>query len=464
MHHMNQQFENSPSLPPCNLHAEQSVLGALLQDNDAIDRIGDLQAAHFYRGDHRLMFDAILKLIRIGKPFDIITLSEALNAQQKVDSVGGLGYLNALVQNTPGSANIAHYAAIVRDKAIKRSMIKLGMQMQEQASRSPMEAYLLVDDASSKLDDLMQARMTQDAVRASDDLVRHIGVIEGRLEGGVRAIPTGFAELDARLSGGIRSGDLIVLAARPKMGKTAFALNVGLHVAQHHCVQMLSLEMPKSQLQDRHLANLGQIPLHHLLQPQKMTEQNWSGVTLAATKLSDLSLFLDDQGGLRLQDVRLKAKLQKRKHGLDLLIIDYLQLMEGEGDSRNAQIESITRGLKALAKELDCGILLLSQLNRELEKRPNKRPQPSDLRDSGAIEQDADAVIFLYRDEVYNPDSRDQGICEVDVALCRQGEPGRMYLRYVAAQTRFAAIGQDWTPCSNFSATPRTRRGIANEL
>ncbi len=461
---MKHELDTTPNPIPCNVSAEQSVLGALMQDNDAIDRIGDLQAAHFYRGDHCLIFNEILKLARSGKPFDIITLWEVLNAQQKAESVGGLPYLNAMVQSTPGSANIAHYAAIVRDKAVKRGMIKLGMQMQEQAKRSPLEAYLLVDDASSKLDGLMQARLTQEAVRASDDLVRHIAVIEGRLDGGVRAIPTGFEELDTRLSGGIRGGDLIVVAARPKMGKTAFALNIALHVAQEHWVQVLSLEMPKSQLQDRHLANLGQIPLGNLLQPQKMTEQNWSGVTVAAMKLDALSLFLDDQGGLRLQDVRLKAKLQKRKHGLDLLIIDYLQLMEADGDNRNAQIESITRGLKALAKELDCGILLLSQLNRELEKRPNKRPQPSDLRDSGAIEQDADAVIFLYRDEVYNPESRDQGICEVEVALCRQGEPGRMYLRYVGEQTRFTAMAQNWTPNASFSPKKSSRRGIANEL
>lgn len=459
---------------PCNVSAEQSVLGALLQDNDAIDRIGDLQPTHFYRGDHRLIFEEIVKLVRIGKPFDLITVWEALNAQQKADTVGGLPYLNAMVQSTPGSANIAHYAAIVRDKAVKRGMIKLGLHMQDQARRSPMEAYLLVDEASSKLDDLMQARLTQEAVRASDDLVRHLAIIEGRLDGVVRAIPTGFEELDARLSGGIRGGDLIVVAARPKMGKTAFAINIGLHVAQSHWVQVLSLEMPKSQLQDRHLANLGHIPLGHLLQPQKMTEQNWNNVTVAAMKLDALSLFLDDQGGLRLQDVRLKAKLQKRKHGLDLLIIDYLQLMEADGDhhnNRNAQIESITRGLKALAKELDCGILLLSQLNRELEKRPNKRPQASDLRDSGAIEQDADAVIFLYRDEVYHPDTRDQGICEVDVALCRQGEPGRMYLRYVGEHTRFTATAQNWTPnCTqsannaSYSGKHNPRRGIANAL
>jgi replicative DNA helicase len=192
-----------------------------------------------------------------------------------------------------------------------------------------------------------------------------------------------------------------------------------------------------------------------------MDDRDWANLTHATIKIERLNLFLDDQGGLRILDVRMKAKGTKRRHGLDLLVIDYLQLMEGDGDNRNAQIEGITRGLKALAKELDIAILLLSQLNRKLEERPNKRPMPSDLRDSGAIEQDADAVVFLYRDEVYNPDSRDVGICEVDVALCRQGAPGRVALAYIGEQTRFENLDRGWAP----AAPPeRSRRGLAAHL
>ncbi len=464
---MTHELDSNPF--PHNTSAEQSVLGALMQDNDAYERLNGLIPAHFYHADHRLIFDAIAKLAEKGQPYDIITLWEVLNSERKAEAVGGLVYLNSLVQNTPGSANIARYAAIVREKYRKRTVLKVGMYLQEQARQSPAEAFILIDDAITRLESLLQVRTEQVPVRASDDLVRHIGVIEGRLDGGVKVIPTGFAEIDDRLSGGIRPGELIVLAARPKMGKTALAINIALNVAPTHDVLVCSLEMPKSQLQDRHLATLGYIPVQHLLQPDKMTEQNWHGVTVAAQKIDAMSLYLDDQAALSLADVRLKAKMQKRKVGLDLIVIDYLQLMSGLGDNRNVQIEGITRGLKALAKELECGILLLSQLNRELERRPNKRPLPSDLRDSGAIEQDADAVIFLYRDDVYNLDSRDVGICEVDIALCRQGEPGRTYLRYIGEQTRFTVMEKSWRPGSgSYSNSGHMKKtggsGIANAL
>jgi replicative DNA helicase len=220
------------------------------------------------------------------------------------------------------------------------------------------------------------------------------------------------------------------------------------------------MEMPRAQLHDRNIAALGHIPLSHLLKPATMTPADWDALTVAAGRIEQLNLYLDDQGGLSLLDVRLKAIGVKRKHGLALLVIDYLQLMEAEGDNRNAQIEKITRGLKALAKELQIGILLLSQLNRDLEKRPNRRPQPSDLRDSGAIEQDADAVIFLYRDEVYNEHSDDKGLCEVHVALCRQGAPGTIALRFAGEQTRFESLPYPWSP----EVTVTKKRGLAEHL
>jgi replicative DNA helicase len=219
--------------------------------------------------------------------------------------------------------------------------------------------------------------------------------------------------------------------------------------------------MPKSQLHDRNLASQGHIPLEHLLKPLMMTNEDWDRLTHATIKIAGMKLHQDDQAGLRLLDVRLKAKAVKRKSGLDLLVIDYLQLMDGDGDNRNAQIEGITRGLKSLAKELSIGIVLLSQLNRKLEERPNKRPIPADLRDSGAIEQDADAVVFLYRDEVYNPDTPDVGVCEVDVALCRQGKPGRVALTYIGEQTRFETLARGWTPTR---PTERRNRGLAAHL
>lgn len=247
------------------------------------------------------------------------------------------------------------------------------------------------------------------------------------------------------------------------MGKTAFALNTACNVAVDHAVLVLSMEMPKAQLHDRNLATLGKIPLEHVLKPEMMNDQDWAGLSHAIQKIEGMRLIQDDQPGLRLLDVRMKAKGVKRRHGLDLLVIDYLQLMEGEGDNRNAQIEGITRGLKTLAKELEVGIVLLSQLNRKLEERPNKRPIPSDLRDSGSIEQDADAVIFLYRDEVYNPDSPDTGVCEVNVALCRQGKPGMAALAYIGEQVRFENLARGWTPARR-EERPRAGRGLAAHL
>lgn len=440
-----------------SLQAEQSVIGALLLDNDAIDRMGDLRAEHFYRGDHRVIFAEILAQVSAGKACDVISLHVAIGDRIE-DS---LPYLNSMAQNTPSSANIGRYASIVRDRAMKRGLIALGNEFADLGATSAEDAGVLVDRASSKLEKLAEARIRQEPVRAAEELAAHVEELQNRLDGkGVKAISTGFPDVDKRLSGGMRPGELIVLAARPKMGKTAFALNLAANIAEDRSVLVLSMEMPKAQLHDRNLANLGHIPLSGLLQPSELTDSDWSGLTRAIQKIEALNLFLDDQGGLRLLDVRMKAKQTKRRHGLDVMVVDYLQLMEGDGDNRNAQIEGITRGLKALAKELGIAIVLLSQLNRELEKRPNKRPQPSDLRDSGAIEQDADVVIFLYRDEVYNPDSMDRGTCEVDIALCRQGAPGRVALTYIGEQTRFENAFK-WQP-----PVPKvpSRRGVAEHL
>jgi replicative DNA helicase len=450
-------MNNEVKPPPHSIEAEQSVIGAILRDNDAFDRLGDLRPEHFYLGDHAAIYSELLKQIVAGKSVDVISLMVALNG--KVSDAGP--YLNSITQATPSSANAGRYAAIVRDKALRRALIGLGRDVADSAINSPDDSAALIDRASSRLEQLAVSRVRVEPVRAADEMPAHIALLERRMEGGVSAIPTGFPSLDMKLSGGMRRGELIVLAARPKMGKTALAINIACNAAVDYAVSVLSMEMPRTQLHDRNLAALGRIPLLHLLKPTMMTDQDWNNLTHATMKIGELNLFLDDQGGLRILDVRMKAKGMKRRHGLDLLVIDYLQLMEGDGDNRNTQIEGITRGLKALAKELDMAIILLSQLNRKLEERPNKRPMPSDLRDSGAIEQDADAVIFLYRDEVYNPDTRDIGICEVDVALCRQGAPGRVALGYIGEQTRFESLSHGW-----FGPTkaPEKKRGLAAAL
>lgn len=450
-------MNNDVKPPPHSIEAEQSVIGAILRDNDAFDRLGDLRPEHFYLGDHAVIYAELLRNIVAGKSVDVISLMVSLEG--KVADAGS--YLNSMAQSTPSAANAARYAAIVRDKALRRALIGFGRDVADGAINSPEDSVALIDRASSRLEQLAVARVRIEPVRAADEMAAHLELLERRSEGGSSAIPTGFPVLDAKLSGGMRRGELIVLAARPKMGKTALAINIACNAAVDYAVTVLSMEMPRMQLHDRNLASLGRIPLSHLLQPTLMTDQDWNSLTHATMKIGDLNLFLDDQGGLRILDVRMKAKAMKRRHGIDLLVVDYLQLMEGDGDNRNAQIEGITRGLKALAKELDMAIILLSQLNRKLEERPNKRPMPSDLRDSGAIEQDADAVIFLYRDEVYNPDTRDIGLCEVDVALCRQGAPGRVALNYIGEQTRFESLSQPW---HGPTKAPEKKRGLAAAL
>lgn len=414
-----------------NQDAEQSVLGALLIDNDAYDRLGDLRADHFYRADHQQIFTTICKTIEAGMPVDVVTLSDKLP-----ESVP-LVYLNDLATNTPSSSNIGRYADLVRTAAQRRALAAMASEVSEEAQGLSDPAQI-IDKAQSKLESIAEQRTKSEPIKAKDDMLRYIEELEKRSEGvGVKAIPTGFADLDEKMMGGIRRGELWIVAARPKMGKSAFAFNIALNAAEEHSVLILSMEMPKDQIHDRNVAVLGKIPLPHVIDPRKLEKQEWTSLTAAVGRIEKMNLFMDDQGALRLMDVRMKARQVKRRHGLDLLVIDYLQLMDGEGDSRNAQIESITRGLKALAKEMKIGIVLLSQLNRSLEQRPNKRPMPSDLRDSGAIEQDCDGALFLYRDEVYNENSMDKGICEVNVGLIRQGEPGTVGLAYIGHQTRF---------------------------
>ena len=776
------------------IEQEQSVLGALLINNDAIDRIGDLRASHFFQQIHRYIFDAIMALIMQNKAADVITVYERLRTGGHGETAD-LQYLNALQQNTPSAANIRHYADIVKDRAMKREISTLGDEMCELARMSPEDATAIVDAITSKLERMAQSTVKNEPMLASDTLVRHIESIDERYNGSATttAISTGLVDLDKKLNGGFRRGNLIIIAARPKMGKaqplssnillsngqwkkmgeiacgdklassngcssnvtaitpqgvkdiykitfsdgrsaeccedhlwkiksrhwkssrilsikeiqelllfsrhkrrlhipllngefgvdsdlpvdpytlgaligdggltktikfttadscviehlklacpgisfiyegryqyravtpkgqrnwlleavrglgligcksdkkfipikyltaskisreallqglmdtdgwsekkgsclistssrqladditylarslgcvvrrkekapffthngerknglkayvltiacemrtslfrmkrkiedcggkfprlvvesikkigkeecqcisvsaedrlyvtdnfilthnSAFALNTAMHVAENGVAAVLSQEMTLPEIHDRNIAHLGGIHLDHLIDPKQMTDEDWNRLTHSVQKLSRRRIYLDDQPALTLLDVRSKAKIIKRKAGLDVLVIDYLQLMSAAGDNRNAQIESITRGLKNLAKELNIVIVLLSQLNRKVEDRPNKRPTPADLRDSGAIEQDCDICIFLYRDEVYNPDTMDRGICEINVALNRQGSSGTVAAVYVGEHTSFKDYKHDWHPPVPKKAPIRSR-------
>ncbi len=444
-----------------SLENEQSVLGAMLRLNRSIDQIGQLRESDFYDVQHRFIFAAIMKLVSTNQPADVITVFERLQADGREIE---LAYLSSLHQSVPTAANIAHYSAVVCDRAMKRGLLATAYELIEDAHQSPMDGDALIDAAATRLEALGRANTTGGPERAADSLGAHLTRLDEEFNGAApTCISTGLADLDRALNGGPRRGNLVVLAGRPKMGKTALALNIANHVAVDGVSAVLSMEMGKAELHNRNLSSLGRIDLNHLNDPKQLTDVDWPALTFAVSKLNGMRLYLDDQGGLTLMQVRGKAMQIKRDAGrLDMLVIDYLQLMSGLGDNRNAQIEGITRGLKALAKELDCVILLLSQLNRKLEDRPNKRPQPADLRDSGSIEQDCDVAIFVYRDEVYYPDTQDKGTAELIIALNRQGAASTVHATYIGHYTKFENVAHGWHPSVPKSLPPR-RRGFSDD-
>ncbi|QQC63799.1 replicative DNA helicase [Paraburkholderia ginsengisoli] len=439
---------------PHSLEAEQSVLGSLLIDNDSIDRVGDLRAEHFYRADHRMIFEQITTMIADGGA-DVLTAFERLQSTGKAQQVGGLAYLNALAQNTPGSGNIARYAAIVRDRAQKRGLLAVAHEIQDSVGTTPDSAVDLIDKAAAKLEILGEAVVKSEPVKVGQLLVEYLERMQAQEAGLVKVHPTGLTDLDLKLGGGLNPGDLVVVAARPAMGKTAFSLALAAHGASQGEVLFLSLEMPNVQLQQRLVAAQGRLSMNTLRNVSGMSNEDWARVTSATERINEMGLFIDFQADASLLDIRGKARAQKRKHGLSLLVVDYLGLMSlGDEERHDLKIGTITRGLKILAKELDCPVVLLSQLNRGVEQRPNKRPMMSDLKDSGSIEADADTILFLYRDEVYNPDSMDRGKCEVIIAKQRQGETGTVGVAFIGEQQRF----EDLAHGATFGAKPEPKR------
>lgn len=440
-------------VPPHSIEAEHSVLGALLLDNNAIDRISDVSEAHFYRAEHRTIFAEIAKQIAVGKTADVVTVAISLAA--KVEDC--MSYLNSLAQNTPSSASIRRYADILIDRAMKRDLMALGNEMWDYAN-SPEDSSSLIDRAASRLDAMGQKKTRGMPTRLSEMLSDYADLLDRRMRGQVKPIATGFSDLDRRLDGGLERGTLTVVAARPGMGKTAIGLSFCRNVAQWGSAVFLSMEMDKAQVNDRNVAALGKLPISWLRKPTEEDSTVWTQLTHAYQKASELEFYIDDETGLNMLEIRNKARMIKRKIGLDLLVIDQLSFITG-GSKEKKNYELIgeyTRGLIALAKQLGCAIVLLCQLNRECESRNNKRPMLSDLAMSGSIEQDAANVIFLYRDEIYNPDSTDKGVCEVICTKQRQGEPGTIALTYIANQTRFEDIAFRWQPPS-MREQPRSR-------
>jgi replicative DNA helicase len=431
-----------------SIRAEQAVLGSLLLDNDSLDRIGDLQSAHFYRHDHRLIFEEIQRQVVAGRRVDPMTLFEALNG--KVDDC--LPYLGKLRASAGSSANIGRHAEIVSDKASKRALAALSLEMHELAA-SHHSAAVCVDLVASKLEALAQKKTSNVPLQMSETLANYMAVLEARADGSIMPISTGHADLDVQLDGGLERGTLTVVAGRPAMGKTAFGLGIARNVAHWGSSLFLSMEMSETQVNDRNVSALGKIPLKWLRKPGNeggadgQDHAHWAALTHVVHKSLEMKLAIDDQTGLNMMEIRTKARQVKRKHGLDVVVVDQLSFITGgKSDKDYVVVGEYTRAFVALAKELDVAVILLCQLNRECEKRPNKRPMMADLAISGSIEQDAANVMFLYRDEVYNPESPDRGICEVNSAKQRQGQPGVIALNYIGSQTRFEDLAYPWCP------------------
>ncbi|MFC3339601.1 replicative DNA helicase [Paracandidimonas soli] len=436
-------------VPPHSVEAEQSVLGGLLLDNAAWDRVSDILGEEdFYRFDHRIIWQHIARLIGLSRPADVVTVNESLVSSGKADDVGGLAYLNALAHNTPSAANIRRYAEIVRERSTLRKLVSIADEISAGAfNPQGKEARQLLDEAESKVFQIAQEGAKgnggfQDIQPLLAQVVERIDELYHREgDSDITGVPTGFSDLD-RMTSGLQAGDLVIVAGRPSMGKTSFSMNIGEHVAieQGLPVAVFSMEMGAVQLAMRMVGSVGMLDQHRM-RTGKLTADDWPKLTHAVQQVQEAQIYIDETPALSPMEVRARARRLARQCGqLGLIIIDYLQLMSGSGggnENRATEISEISRSLKGLAKELNCPLIALSQLNRSLEQRPNKRPVMSDLRESGAIEQDADLILFIYRDEVYNPDSPDKGTAEIIIGKQRNGPIGTVRLTFQGASTRF---------------------------
>ncbi len=438
-------------LPPHSIEAEQAVLGGLLLDNDALDRVADMiSEGDFYRQDHRLIFRHVCRMVEKNKPADIVTVAEMLDSCNELEGIGGLAYLSALAQSTPSSANVRRYAEIVRERAVMRKLAEVGSAIAESAyTPAGRSARELLDEAEAKVFEIGEAGARsrqgfQELPPLLTEVVERIDQLYS--QGGqsdVTGIATGFADLDRQTSG-LQPGDLVIVAGRPSMGKTAFALNIAEHVALElkQPVAVFSMEMSGAQLAMRLIGSVGRLD-QHKLRTGRLEDDEWRRLTHAVGRLNDAPVYIDETAALNALELRARARRLARQWqggpGLGLIVIDYLQLMSasGTGENRATEISEISRSLKALAKELRVPVMALSQLNRSLEQRPNKRPVMSDLRESGAIEQDADLILFIYRDEVYNAESPDKGIAEIIIGKQRNGPIGTEKLTFRREFTRF---------------------------
>jgi replicative DNA helicase len=429
-------------LPPQNIEAEQSILGGILIENDALNTVVEfLEAGDFSREAHQKIFLSMIALSEKSEPLDLITLTNELKKTKELESIGGASYLASLVESVPTAANIAYYAKIVKDKSTLRKLISTATEIVTQSYQEGKDLEDFLDDAEQAIFRISEHRVKPAFYPIKEIVKESFKVIERLYEKKelITGVPSGFKDLD-RKTAGFQNADLIIVAGRPSMGKTALCLNIAQHVAINAKIPtaVFSLEMSKEQLAIRMLCSEARVDSARL-RSGFLSESDWPKLTMAAGALSDAPIFIDDTPAISVLELRAKARRLKADRGLGLVIIDYLQLMRGRSgvERREQEISEISRSLKALAKELDIPVLAISQLSRKAEDRPGRRPQLSDLRESGAIEQDADVIIFIYRDVVYNPDSDQKGTAEVIIGKQRNGPTGKVDLSFISEVTTF---------------------------
>jgi replicative DNA helicase len=436
-------------VPPHNLQAEESLLGAMLLSREAVAAAAELVTANdFYKPAHGHVYDAVSTLTARGEPVDPVTVADELRRADLLDAIGGSSTLLSLQANTPATSNAARYATIVEEHALLRRLIGVAGEIAELGYGLPDDVTKTIDTAESMVYDLSQHRITDSTAELRDLLAETLGRIEEMYDRGdsITGTPTGYTDLDT-LTAGLQPEALIVVGARPAMGKTAFALGMAAHAAMtaNRPVLFFSLEMSRLELSQRLLCSEARVDSSRV-RNGKLDDNDWSRITSAVGRLAEAPIWLDDNPNVSIREIRGKARRLRSKIGdLGLVVVDYIQLMTGRtsAESRQVEVAEISRGLKILARELHCPVVALAQLNRSLEQRADKRPMLSDLRESGALEQDADVVMFLYRDEIYNPESPDQGTAEVLVAKHRSGPTGVSKLAFLSHYTRFANMARD---------------------
>lgn len=429
-------------IPPHNDDAEKSVLGSILLDKDALFEVLEfLKAEDFYSEMHKEIYDTVVSLYRKNEPVDTLTVSEELKQRKTLEMVGGRAYIAYLSTVVPSTSNAAQYGKIVAEKALLRRLISSASDIMEKAYQEKIEPDEILDYAERSIFEIAQTKQSKDFEPLKDVLWTNIARIDeiSKMEGNITGLTTGFRDLDDRTSG-LQKSDLIMVAARPAMGKTAFALNIAQQAAikANAKVLIFSLEMSKDQLGQRLLSMESRVEMSKL-KTGKLERQDWDNIHLGLDKLSKTDIYIDDTAGITVMEMKNKCRRLKAERGLDLIVIDYLQLMtyEGKNENRQQEISSISRFLKLLAREMDCPVIVLSQLSRAPEQRTDHHPILSDLRESGSIEQDADIVIFLYRDEYYNPETEKPNTCEVNIAKQRSGPTGSVDLTWLGTYTRF---------------------------